>query len=109
MTQDEQVVLQELETWRERIERVRHMLHDDRTNVREAYADLKHDLKAESESLKQSPMNDAQMRFFDRPVRHAAAHLVAPTNAANEKLRESLLDAHTDIVVGISRLNQRRA
>jgi hypothetical protein len=85
------------------------MLSQDRTNVRQAYADLKRDLRAESESLKLSPMNDAQMSFYDRPVRHAAAHLVAPTNARNSKVRESLSEAHSDIVLGITRLNQRRS
>jgi hypothetical protein len=117
LTHDEKNVSERLEHWRSRVELVRQMfkqgggLHEDPETVRSAYASLKQDLKDESRSLKyrrgDPPPTEAEQRWYDRPIRHASAHLIASTNERLTNIRVSVSDAHSDIVLGINRLKQR--
>jgi hypothetical protein len=95
--------------WRERIESVRESLNEDPRKARKAYTDLKAALKAESKTVKRGSLSEAQLRFYEKPIRDAAVHLIAPTNARPEKVRESLSEAHSDIFLGISKLNKRES
>ena len=69
------------------------------------------DLKDESRSLTyrrgDPPPTEAEQRWYDRPIRHASAHLIASTNARLTNIRVSVSEAHSDIVRGINRLKQR--
>jgi hypothetical protein len=117
LTHDEENVLERLEHWRSRVDRVRQTLkqvgglHEATETARSAYASLRQDLKDESRSLTyrrgDPPPTEAEQRWYDRPIRHASAHLLAPTNARLEKIRASLSEAYSDIMLGISRLKQR--
>jgi hypothetical protein len=105
------MVLNRLEKWLGRVDHVRRMFgHEYPEVIQSAYRGLKKDLQEEAHALKlvrREPLTDADLRFYDRPIRHAAAHMTAPTNASPEKIRESVFEAHSDLVLGISKLRQR--
>jgi hypothetical protein len=117
LTPDERNVSERLEHWQSRVERVRQMfkrgggLHEYPETVRSAYDSLKQDLKDESRSFKyrcgDPPLTEAELRWYDHPIRQASARLIATKNARLVRIHRELSEAHSDIVLGINRLKQR--
>jgi len=112
-TAEEQQVLERLENWIDRLDSLRVMVgRESGEMVQSAYARFHQDLIEESRSQPHSdsdqPLTSAEQRFYETPIRQAAAHLVAPANATTTKIDEALSKAHADLGAGIARLKTQR-
>ena len=113
LTPEEQQVLERLENWIDRLDSLRVMVgRESGEIVQSAYGRFHQDLIQESHSLartrRDQPLTSVEQRFYETPIRQAAAHLVAPAHATTEKIRESLSEAHSDLGLGLARLKGHR-